>query len=173
MKRVRQFFLAIRARLTRKDREFIKKNLNNSEKKLFTAMNIFDQRHALNTAYMAMQLAKQDKNCDEELLIKAALLHDIGRDAKYILLLDKVFFVLVQAVSPRLCRYLAKKDGEGIIGSRRKALYICLYHAAIGARKLEYINEYKLAKLLALHHQKQQATDSRELTLLRQADKSN
>ena len=55
IKRIRQFWRAIKAKLTVEDKVFIDKYLNDEEQKLFFAMRVYDQRHVLNVAYTAQK----------------------------------------------------------------------------------------------------------------------
>ena len=66
-------------------------------KNYFFAMRVYDQRHVLNVAYTAQKIIEQNQyeNIDCNLLIRACLLHDIGRTAKDICLMDKVTSVLL------------------------------------------------------------------------------
>lgn len=97
IKRIRQFLRAIKAKLTNDDIIFINKYLNKKEQNLFFAMRVYDQRHVLNVAYTAQEIVKKNKyeNIDYNLLIRACLLHDVGRTAKDICLMDKVISVLL------------------------------------------------------------------------------
>ena len=97
IKRIRQFWRAIKAKLTVEDEVFIDKYLNDEEQKLFFAMQVYDQRHVLNVAHTAKKIIEQNQyeNIDYNLLIRACLLHDVGRTAKDICLMDKVTSVLL------------------------------------------------------------------------------
>ena len=103
IKRIRQFWRAIKAKLTVEDKVFIDKYLNDEEQKLFFAMRVYDQRHVLNVAYTAQKIIeqKQYENVDYNLLIRACLLHDVGRTAKDICLMDKVTSVLLGKFLPQ------------------------------------------------------------------------
>lgn len=55
IKRIRQFWRAIKAKLTVEDKVFIDKYLMMKNKIIF-AMRVYDQRHVLNVAYTAQKL---------------------------------------------------------------------------------------------------------------------
>ena len=59
IKRIRQFWRAIKAKLTVEDKVFIDKYINDEEQKLFFAMRVYDQRHVLNVAYTAQKIIEQ------------------------------------------------------------------------------------------------------------------
>ncbi|TCS80467.1 HDIG domain-containing metalloprotein [Pectinatus cerevisiiphilus] len=172
IQRIVQFFRALNATLSAEDNAFIAEYLHDKELALFTQMNVYDKRHAVRTAYTAVNLA-QHIEVDRQLLIRAALLHDIGRSAAGVCLIDKILFVLLSSLSGRMTVYIAQNGRGGIIGRRRNALYICMHHAAIGAEKLEKIDEQVVAQLVKRHHDKPKKNDSQELVLLRQADEIN
>lgn len=172
IKRIKQFYRAVTADLSEDDRAFLKKYLSVQETALFYKMNVYDQRHVINVAYSAEKLAKKGK-IDKSLLLRAALLHDVGRSADFICLWDKVVFVLLSAMPAVFLQKAAKSGRGGFIGRRRKALYICLNHAEVGAQKLEQIGQIKLAQIVRRHHDKPSKDDSEELTLLRRADEIN
>ena len=111
IKRIRQFWRAIKAKLTVEDKVFIDKYLNDEEQKLFFAMRVYDQRHVLNVAYTAQKIIeqKQYENVDCNLLIRACLLHDVGRTAKDICLMDKVTSVLLGKFLPQKSKQWASE----------------------------------------------------------------
>lgn len=102
--RVLQFFHALTARLYKCDHEFVCCFLNEAERTLFYAMDVIDQRHAVHTAYMALELARARADIDKNLLVRIALLHDIGRVKGDLGLLDKVISVLLHYFLPNASR---------------------------------------------------------------------
>lgn len=107
IRRVKQFWRAIKAKITDEDKLFIGKYLNEEEQKLFFNMQVFDQRHSLNVAYTAGLIIKEQKieDIDEDLLFKACLLHDIARTKQDICLGDKVVNVLISKIAPKKVKY--------------------------------------------------------------------
>lgn len=77
--RLKQFFWSITSKISESDKEFIKTNLNIEEIKLFYMLSINDQKHSINTAFDIKKACSSmsEVNCD--MLIKTALLHDIGK----------------------------------------------------------------------------------------------
>lgn len=180
--RVKQFWRALRAKITDSDRVFISKYLNAKEQGLFFAMQIFDQRHALNVAYTAKLIQKEQsiKNIDEFLLIKACLLHDIARTKKDICLGDKVINVLITKFASQKsknwaenAKYLSKIKQKSFWQRRKYALYLYYYHAQIGADMLAEIGLDKVSQIVRYHHANLKSNISQELKILRQADNLN
>lgn len=172
--RIIQFWRAVNASLNDKDIAFVNRYLNEKEQKLFFAMRIYDQRHALNVSYTACDLMK-NRHVDEKLLLKACLLHDVGRTKRDICLLDKVFAVLLDKYLPKTARKLAKyeKNAQTFWLKRRHALFVYYHHADIGAAMLQKIGLEQIAEIIRYHHSPPKRSDCRELIILRKADSLN
>ena len=165
-KRVQQFYRAISAKLSGDDHKYISKHLSAKEQKLFFAMDVVDQCHALRVAYTLERIAIEGKQgIDHEFLIRCALLHDIGRVKGDMSTFGKVFVVLLSYFLPKMADKLELNGNH--------MLYIYRHHAEIGAKKLQDIGLYKEAKIVAKHHAPPSDDDPRELKLLRIADDKN
>ena len=166
IKRAKQFFRAISAKLTADDNNYISSHLSPKEQKLFFAMDIVDQYHCLRVAYTLERFVIEDSHgVDRDFLIRCALLHDIGRVKGDMSLFGKVFVVLITAFFPSFADSL-ERNGSHL-------LYIYRHHAEIGAKKLQDIGLYKEAKIIAKHHSRPTMNDPSELKLLRIADDKN
>ena len=166
IKRVKQFFRALGAKLSADDNVYISAHLSPKEQKLFFAMEIVDQYHCLHVAYTLERLVIEDaQRIDREFLLRCALLHDIGRVKGDMSLFGKVFVVLITALLPSFADDLERKGSH--------LLYIYRHHAEIGAKKLQDIGLYREAKIVAKHHSTPSANDPAELRLLRIADDKN
>ena len=165
-KRIKQFYRALTADITIEDEKYLMKHLNAEEQKLFMQMGLIDQFHSLNVAYTIERLIIQGKQgIDREFLIRCALLHDIGKINFKASVWDKVFAVLVTAISPRLADKLELRGNQ--------AIYIYRNHAELGGQKLQKMGLFNEAKIIARHHSPPRDDDSRELKLLRLADEEN
>lgn len=181
IQRIRQFIRAINAKITSEDIEFVNKFLNDQEKKLFFSMQVFDQRHVLNVAYTAKRfIQEQEVKVDEFLLMRACLLHDVGRNAKDICLADKVINVLVSKLLPKQslkwaknAQPLGKLKYKSFWQKRRYALYIYFYHAQIGAELLQRMGLYEIAEIIREHHNCLTENACVELQILCKADSLN
>ncbi|WP_182187797.1 HDIG domain-containing metalloprotein [Pectinatus frisingensis] len=174
IKRIRQLYKAIRAGITAEDESFINEYLTLDERKLFDTMAVYDKRHALNVAASAAKLVRQYQiTVNFRLMMKAALLHDIGRTADTVILSDKILLVLLEMLPPKLQHFIAKDKCQGFIGRRRQALYRCMHHAFIGAVKLRKIGALDVAAVVERHHNKPDDNDDSELVVLRKADEAN
>ena len=171
--RVLQFLHALTAHLNESDHAFVRRFLAEGERGLFYAMDVIDQRHALHTAYTALELAHKKNGVDEIFLVRIALLHDVGRVKGDLGLLGKVAVVLLNRFLPHFSRRHATVSRDGIFGFWRHALYVYYHHAEIGSEKLRLLGCSREASVVRLHHASPTAEDSMELQLLRQADSLN
>jgi hypothetical protein len=116
--RLRQFFAAIRARLTPEERALVAGALSPGELLLFERMPRYDQRHCLDVFQMLRR-----GGYDDSLLLRAALLHDCGKlddDGRPIPLMYYGLFVILKRLAPPLYAWAAR-DGRGLL--RRFAIH--------------------------------------------------
>ena len=170
--RVKQLFAALTASISQQDRTFVNLYLSSKEQKLFWAMNLPDQRHVLNVAYTALHLAKQQKHhVDVVLLVRCALLHDVGRVKGDISTIDKIITVIGDYLFSNWMRKWGKQGRGGKISNLRHAFYVYFHHAAISAAMLRAIDESpEVVNIIAKHHKAPAENDPLELMLLRKSD---
>lgn len=173
-KRVKQFISALTAKITESDRQFVELNLENNEAVFFWQMNLPDQRHALNVAYTALELAADKEGVDQKLLLKCALLHDVGKVKGDVSTADKIITVILDKFIPCWARNWGRLGRGGKLANLRHAVYIYYNHAARGAAMLSAagINGQEI-KIIARHHEAPVVGEPPELRLLRQADSLN
>lgn len=169
IQRVKQFYLAITARITPADRELVQENLPAKAQELFYAMHPADQYHALNVARTALALWEKQPAGDRQLLLRSALLHDVGKRRGDMDVFGKVWAVLLKHFLPETAEKLAHK-GTGYLGH---IMYISYNHAQIGAEKLRQINMTQEAEIIRYHHAPPKENEPPELELLRAADELN
>ncbi len=173
LKRIKQVISALTAEIDEEDKDFIEKHLDQREQTLFWAMNLPDQRHALNVAYTAFGLAEQIVNVDEVMLIKASLLHDVGKVFGDVSTFDKIVTVIADRFAPTWSKQWAKLGKGNRLDNLRHAFYIYFHHAKRSEAKLQAIGLTELATLVSKHHKAPAGDDPLELILLRKADEKN
>lgn len=177
LKRLKQVYSALRAAISEKDYLFVAHHLSQAEAHLFWAMSRPDQNHALNVAYTVQELIKtrsDSDKIDKSLLLKAALLHDVGRVHGDMSTFDKSLAVALYTTCPVYAQKWAAWGRGNRLQNLRHALYIYYHHASMSAQKLRRIGaEEQLIQLVAAHHRQKQKNDPLELDLLRQADDLN
>jgi|GEM_PF-83010 len=173
-KRIRQFIRAVFSRMEPEDHETVKNYLDPGEKRLFYGMDPAVQKHCVNAAGTVQLLSARIPEIDCQKLIKAALLHDIGKTRGNLNLLSRAGYVLVNTISPGLAARFAQKGPVTGLPGWRNTFYIHLYHDEIGAAMAEDAGlDEDLVFLLRNHHNKDLAAVSKELSLLLEADELN
>lgn len=116
--RVRQFLLTWGSPDER-ELALAKERLSGAEWRLFSSMRPREQAHALRVAAKALELAVAQGvgEREQDLLVRAALLHDIGKGGA-VGPWDKVFIVLARRLAPGIARRLVHigeraASGEG------------------------------------------------------------
>ncbi len=171
LNRIKQVFAALTASITQQDREFVDLYLDSDAQKLFWAMNVPDQRHVLNVAYTALHLAQDIKNINSRLLVKCALLHDVGKVKGDVSTLDKMITVMGEYLFPNWVKKWGRQGRGGKVSNLRHAFYIYFNHAEISAAMLREIGEsHEVAEIVAKHHKTPAENDPLELILLRRSD---
>ncbi len=168
---MKQVAAALTASLTAADRAFVAGNLTPDEQRLFFAMNLPDQYHALQVARTALSLATGRGDVDRELLLKGALLHDVGKVKGDVSTFDKVAAVVAHRFAPGRAAGWGRPGRGGKVANLRHALHVYFHHPERGAALLTAIGgDERLAGIIARHHQPPAAGEPPELTLLREAD---
>ncbi|SHK71802.1 HD domain-containing protein [Desulforamulus aeronauticus] len=171
LQRVKQFWHAIMDTLDPKEIEFVQKSLNKQEQSLFYAMDRPTQTHCVRVAKTCLELSASQKNLNTELLVKAALLHDIGKPANCITTLDKVLIVLLTTFAPKMFQNILHSDKGG------RFIDACKNHSnhpVKGAALAERAHlPAQQVLLIRNHHNPPKPDDSPELVLLRKADELN
>lgn len=123
--RVRQFFAAITAgQLLETDQVLVEGYLTPAQQALFEQMPDSDQQHALAVARTLL-----DQGWSDLELIRAALLHDVGKAGGDLHLGYRVAIVLLRAFWPAGLKWLAATDGGW-----HRPFHIHQHHPEIGAR---------------------------------------
>lgn len=161
MYRVKQFFLAVFSKMSIADNEFISEYMDEFEIRLFHKLDEGEQKHCVRTAFMAREMCEGKSDVDVERVIKACLLHDIGKAEGKINAIDKGLIVLMSA----------------IIGSKlkkipSKKINIYFNHGEMGYNLLkDHIKDDRLLFLIRNHNEK--IKGNVELEVLKYCDDRN
>lgn len=142
--RIRRFFENLRTGQTFVADPRIDRYLSSAERALFAEMPVPDQHHALKVLS-----ALEKAGYREIALLRAALLHDIGKTGAGICLWHRVVVALLQSWAPGTLRWLA---GDGRPGWRYP-LFVLLNHAHRGATLVEEAGSDLDTILLVREHQ--------------------
>ncbi len=138
--RVRQFWCAITARISARDRQVVAATLPSALAELFYSQSLYDQRHALGV-YETLRRA----GYDQPALLQAALLHDVGKTTGPLPVLYRVANVLLRAIHPA---WTPEPTGW------RYPFYVYNQHPARGAALAQAAGaEPAVVALIAAHHE--------------------
>ena len=161
-------------------RSFTERFLDANELFLFDQMAPWDQYHTVNTAMYALKKCTgvgSRPNTDITVvgetkihlltLIKAALLHDIGKVKGYAGLPTRLYVSFIRRAFPNYRRRHANHSGNRI----QHALYVDLVHPVRGAYMALSAGVHPaVADLIRRHHDEPRDSDSIELKILQKAD---
>lgn len=104
-KRVKQFYVNVTDKMTEKDYDYAKEILNSKELELFMKLSKSEQKHSIRIAKDIEFIIDNNETDDEDilknrnLLVKSALLHDIGKITKRLNVIDKSIIVILNKLT--------------------------------------------------------------------------
>ena len=166
--RIRQLirvFMSYFSNISYNDNIYLKKYLNYKQLNLFNELSMYEKKHSL---YIARDIENNYRNniSDRELeiLIKASLLHDVGKIKSKLNLFDRVFFVIMNG--------LIKDNLKKIkIRSLEYKIYVYYNHGEIGYELLKNCSEDEMLYLVRYHHNK--CLNDYKLKILQKFDERN
>lgn len=159
--RVKQFYWGITYKINKEDREFINKYLDKYELELFNNLSTSEQSHSIRTARDVKKINRDNEA--EYKLVRAALLHDIGKIEKSLNVIDKSVMVLLHKFT--------KGKIKKFIGIKKVDVYY--NHAEKGYNILkQYLDDERVLYLIRNHHNEEIVND-KELEILKECDSKN
>lgn len=170
MQRVKQFYMAITAKITYDDKLFIETYLNENEKKIFYKLSISEQCHSVRVAkdiktYLYNIDEGKNLKCklSKEDLIKIALLHDIGKINCNLSTIQKSILVLFDKFTKG---NLKKFDNL-------KMVDVYYNHGIMGERILSKMQYSKRFLYLVKNHHNNDIIGDMELNIIKMCDNRN
>ncbi len=163
-------------KLSEEDRTFIETYLDDPGKFLFYQMSKLDQQHALTVARAVLLKAAIENTTKMELdtLIKAALLHDIGKVEGDFSFLSRILVGLVRRIKPTWRGRFAKTYPVTFWEKVGYGFYVDLVHPARGAHMARIFGVDKtVVDIIRHHHDPPRLGQSIELTWLQLIDNKN
>ncbi|HLH74087.1 MAG TPA: hypothetical protein VKX96_12445 [Chloroflexota bacterium] len=124
----RRFFAALSARVEPSDLVVLEEFLNGSERALFLKLSAADQRHSLDLFRRLWNDGHQTPD-----LLRAALLHDVGKAAGPLPLAFRVVYSLAAGVNARWAAWLGAPERPGLF----RPFYLAAHHPILGAQAAE------------------------------------
>jgi len=159
-----------RRRLNKNDRQLVESYLDEAGLFLFNQMSYADQKHAVAVARYLLSEKVDTSKANLPLLIRGALLHDVGKVKGEISWWNRIRVGLIRRYLPRLRVKWAKRGEAGL----SHALYVDLCHPDRGAYMAQSLGiDPSVVALIKHHHDETGEPASIELALLRRADAKN
>ena len=104
-KRVKQFYINVTDKMNKEDYKYVEDRLNKDELLLFTKLLKSEQKHSVRIAKEIQFIIEnklinnEDIICNKDLLLKTALLHDIGKIRKRLNVIDKSIIVILNKIT--------------------------------------------------------------------------
>jgi len=164
--RIRQFKLALlppRQQVAISDLMAI---LTPTQLVLFKQLQVSEQWHAYRVMRTLVESGQQDQD-----LLRAALLHDIGKILSPLTALDRAFIVLVKRLAPRLAESLGQGKPQGLF----RPLVVASQHATWGADLVTKTGASPLTVDLVRRHEQERndVSDERTKILLKLLQESD
>lgn len=166
--RVKQFFMAITAKLEQNELLLIHEYLSEKEKKIFFKLAKSEQKHSVLVAKDVLKYIKQHNlnySIDENRMVKVALLHDIGKVKCRLNVVEKSVLVILNKISNGKIRNI-----------QNKKIYLYYNHSMIGYEILKDFNyDDDFLLLIKNHHMKYENISKKniELMILKKCDDNN
>lgn len=154
IKRIRQFLLCIFSSLGSQDLEYIDKKLDNNIKYIFLKLSKYEKKHSI---LVARAVEKQFKNDPD--LVKAALLHDIGKTKYHINIIQKSLLVLFDLLTKGKLKKITENKSINIFYNHGQMGYDILKDSGYNERILFIVKN---------HHNKNISSD--DLRIIRKFD---
>jgi len=142
--RLQQFKLAVDPDIQPVPIKELTQFLNGSQITIFRELQPFEQQHA----YSVLEKLKAD-GCDQAELLKAALLHDIGKILYPLKPWERAMIVITRQIAPSLFHTLGQRKPTGFF----KAFAVASRHAEWGADLVTKTGASEVLVELVRHHE--------------------
>lgn len=166
-KRVKQFYINATDLMTNKDYEYVKIHLNNEEYDLFKKILKSEQKHSVRIA-KEIEYTIENNLVDDidiiqskNLLIKTALLHDVGKSKQKVNIIEKSIIVILNKLTKGNLKNLKKSKKVQCYYNHSEYSYILLK---------DIIKDDLILSIIRNHHKN---TDNKLTNFFKQIDDNN
>lgn len=172
---IKRIFSAWGTRMGPEEIAFIDSFLDEPGKFLFSQMNKIDQQHAITVAKAIIDKATESaEKIELQTLVKAALLHDIGKVEGDFNFLSRIIVGFIRRVKPTWRGRFAMTYPVSFWEKIRYGFYVDLVHPARGAHMAKIFGIDKtVVEMIRHHHDPPRIGQSIELTWLQLIDSKN
>lgn len=153
MGQVTRFFKAFSLYLHKDEVDLLRKYLNHQEQILFYRMPAVDQKHAVELAKLLEERIRNDRKVNARRLIKAGLLHDLGKCFYPFKLWERVAASLLKQFLLPVYDWLSEKGKVDSKNHFFRMIYVHKYHPVLGADLARETGIEEACCLLILNHQ--------------------
>jgi putative nucleotidyltransferase with HDIG domain len=173
--RIRQFLLAVTSSITDDNMAFARNHLTIPEMALFELLPHDEQKHSIVIAKKMLALAHGSAlRHDKRVLAKAGLLHDVGKSAVRLGIMDRSLLVIIRRALRPVYNGLAEKGRAENTGLVYRKFYVHREHGKIGAEVLRKAGtEERVVSIVEGHDAPPKNDDPVELKFLRKIDSEN
>lgn len=166
-KRVKQFYINATDLMTNKDYKYVKRNLNNEEYDLFKKILKSEQKHSVRIA-KEIEYTIENNLVDDvdiiqskNLLIKTALLHDVGKSKQKVNIIEKSIIVILNKLTKGNLKNFKKSKKIQCYYNHSEYSYILLK---------DIIKDDLILSIIRNHHRN---TDNKFTNFFKQIDDNN
>ena len=166
-KRVKQFYINATDLMTNKDYKYVKRNLNNEEYDLFKKILKSEQKHSVRIAKEIEYIIENNLVDDidiiqsKNLLIKTALLHDVGKSKQKVNIIEKSIIVILNKLTKGNLKNFKKSKKIQCYYNHSEYSYILLK---------DIIKDDLILSIIRNHHKN---TDNKLTNFFKQIDDNN
>ena len=166
-KRVKQFYINVTDLMSKEDYKYVQNNINKKEFELFIKLSKSEQKHSvriaktIESAIDNLVVDNQEIVNNKQLLIKVALLHDIGKIRKRLNVIDKSIIVILNKMT------------KGELKKFKKSKKVqCYYNHSEYSYEIlkKIIDDELLLKIVKNHHKD---TDDEMIKFFKKIDDEN
>lgn len=164
---------ALFGQLTKEDWQLVENNLSDWELKLFQRLDRADQHHSIQVAKIACSIVVDNPHIaiNQNLLIKASLLHDLGKIDLNLSLFERILPVVLTKIWPWLSIKLGQLTSNT---SLLRCFYVYWNHGEVGAKIAQQHHlPHAIIHVIAQHQGPAYQDDDYLLQVIKEADSNS